>query len=206
MEPEFIKNLKSRLQQGLPGKVAQNKMKVKPEILSKSLFYENIKPAAVLILLYPFKGDWYFLLTKRSQTVDYHKGQISLPGGMIEKNELQQDAAKRETYEEIGVLQKEIKIIGSLTKIFIPISGFEIFPFISWTNIKPKTNLQTMEVEKVFSISIKSLIDNKAKKNKKSILYGKPVTIPYFDLENQIVWGATSTILSEFKFILADIL
>ena len=207
MDPLFINNLKKRLKQRLPGKTAQNKMKVIPEIsIKNSLSIEKNRPAAVLILLYPSKDDWYFFLTKRTQKVDHHKGQISLPGGMIEKNELQEDAAIRETYEEIGVLQKKIKIIGQLTKISIPVSGFNILPFIGWTNNKPKTNIQPTEVEKVFSVSIKTLINKNKKKNTKKVLYGVPVTIPYFDFDNEMVWGATSIILSEFKSILKDII
>ncbi len=52
---------------------------------------------------------------------------------MIEKNELKKDAATREAFEEIGVSQKKINIIGSLTNFSVPVSRFEIFPFIGWS-------------------------------------------------------------------------
>ena len=208
MEPVFIKKLKNRLEQNLPGSIAQDKMKIKPNIsINKFIDKKNIRPAAVLILLYPIKqNDWYFFLTKRSLEVDHHKGQISLPGGMIEKNELKKDAATRETFEEIGVSQKKINIIGSLTNFSVPVSSFEIFPFIGWISNKPKTKIQITEVEKVFSISIKSLLNPEKEKFKDDILSGVPVKIPYFDLNNEMVWGATSIILSEFKHILEEII
>ena len=85
-------------------------------------------PAAVLILLYPFDNEWYFFLTKRTKTVEHHKGQISFPYGMVEKSESYKNAALRETFEEIGVSMKEINIIGALTPLYVPVSKFEIFP------------------------------------------------------------------------------
>tara|TARA_Y100001970_G_C14246195_1_gene868442 strand:- start:3824 stop:4447 length:624 start_codon:yes stop_codon:yes gene_type:complete len=207
MEPIFINNLKKRLKQHLPGDIAQNEMRVRTKFPLKNYLPDNeVKPAAVLVLLYPNKDNWYFFLTKRTQNVDHHKGQISLPGGMVEKDELQKNAAIRETYEEIGVLEKKIKIIGKLTKFLVPVSGFEIFPFVGWIDSKPKTNIQPTEVEKVFSVSVKLLIHKKTKKSKKSILNGIPATIPYFDLGNEMVWGATSNILSEFRSVLKDII
>ena len=131
MEPIFINNLKNRLKQHLPGDMAQNEMRVRTKFPLKNYFSDNkVKPAAVLVLLYPNKDNWYFFLTKRTQNVDHHKGQISLPGGMVEKDELRKNAAIRETCEEIGVLEKKIKIIGKLTKFLVPVSGFEIFPFV----------------------------------------------------------------------------
>ena len=104
------------------------------------------------------------MFLSRTQNVYHHKGQISLPGGMVEKNELQKNAAIRETYEEIGVLEKKIKIIGKLTKFLVPVSGFEIFPFVGWVDSKPKTNIQPTEVEKIFSVSVKLLVHKKTKK------------------------------------------
>jgi len=81
MEPIFINNLKKRLKQHLPGDIAQNEMRVRTKFPLKNYLSDNkVKPAAVLVLLYPNKDNWYFFLTKRTQNVDHHKGQISLPG------------------------------------------------------------------------------------------------------------------------------
>ena len=112
----------------LPGKSSHEEMMIRP----KQKFLKNEKNfrAAVLILLYPLKNNWYFYLTKRTNTVEHHKGQISLPGGMLEKGELSQNAAIRETYEELGIKPQGINIIGQLTPLHIPISGFNVFPFV----------------------------------------------------------------------------
>ena len=207
MLPVFIEKLSSRLQQRLPGKTAQNIMIVKPRLAFPNIDLDKQgTPAAVLILLYPLNKNWYFFLTKRTDTVDHHKGQVSFPGGMVEENESLKDAALRETHEEIGIPPFKIKLIGSLTSFYIPVSRFEIFPFIGWIEKKPKTSIHDQEVDSIFSPSIKDFMLDKTQKEKKDTLAGFPVKIPYFDLGGEIVWGATSIILSEFKSILKDIL
>ena len=184
----------------LPGRISHEIMMVKPRY--KYIEKKAPTPAAVLILLYPIQGKWHFFLTKRTNNVEHHKGQISLPGGMLEKGESYKEAAIRETFEELGVQSRDINIIGPLTPLYIPISNFKIFPFVGWLKSAPKLNIQSKEVSKVFSPSIYSLIDPKTKKIKDSILLGQKVQIPFFNLKNEVVWGATSMILSEFKKIL----
>ena len=187
----------------LPGRISHEVMMVKSgyKYIEKKAF----TPAAVLILLYPIEDKWHFFLTKRTDNVEHHKGQISLPGGMVEKGESHKEAAIRETFEELGVQSRDINIIGPLTPLYIPISNFKIFPFVGWLKSAPKLNIQSKEVSKVFSPSIYSLTDPKTKKIKDSILLGQKVQIPFFNLKNEVVWGATSMILSEFKKILKGI-
>ena len=187
----------------LPGRISHEVMMVKPgyKYIEKKAF----TPAAVLILLYPIEDKWHFFLTKRTDNVEHHKGQISLPGGMLEKGESHKEAAIRETFEELGVQSRDINIIGPLTPLYIPISNFKIFPFVGWLKSAPKLHIQSKEVSKVFSPSIYSLTDPKTKKIKNSILLGQKVQIPFFNLKNEVVWGATSMILSEFKKILKGI-
>ena len=205
MKPLFIENLSKKLKKGLPGRDAQEKMMVSPRrFRSKKYRMEGI-PASVLLLLYPFNEDWFFFLTKRSENVEHHKGQISLPGGMVEKNESLKNAAIRETYEVIGVGKSKMYIFGHLTSFYVPVSNFEIFPYIGWTDTKPKTMIHDNEVESIFSVSINDLILEKNCKLKEAIFSNQPVTIPYFELNGEMVWGATSMILAEFKYILKDI-
>ena len=188
----------------LPGSTSHETMMVKPRY--KSTGKKTSIPAAVLILLYPIKNKWHFFLTKRTNTVEHHKGQISLPGGMLEKGESHKEAAIRETFEELGVQSEDINIIGPLTPLYIPISNFKIFPFVGWINSTPDLKIQSKEVSKVFSPSILSLMDPQTKKVKDSILLGQKVKIPFFNLKNEVVWGATSMMLSEFKHILKGVL
>ena len=132
MIPELITQLTQRLSQPLPGEKAQDIMMVYPGYPSAVLeAYAQRVPAGVLILLFPRNDGWHFFLTKRTDRVDHHKGQISLPGGVVQDGESLMEAALRETHEEIGVASTLVTVIGSLTSFNIPVSGFEIFPFIS---------------------------------------------------------------------------
>ena len=114
------------------------------------------------------------------------------------------NAAIRETNEEIGVDKGAIKVIGSLTPFYIPVSNFHISPYVGWTEEKPHTKVQDAEVKRVFSVSINDLVLEKNFKTKKKKFSNKSVKVPYFDLNGETVWGATSMILSEFKFILRN--
>ena len=204
MKPQFIIKLTKKMNGELPGKTAHETMMIKPRY--KYIAKKTSIPAAVLILLFPIKNKWHFFLTKRTNTVEHHKGQISLPGGMLEKGESHKEAAIRETFEELGVQSEDINIIGPLTPLYIPISNFKIFPFVGWINSNPKLKIQSKEVSRVFSPSIFSLMDPQTKKIKDSILVGQKVKIPFFNLKNEVVWGATSMIISEFKNILKGII
>ena len=204
MKPQFIIKLTKKMNGELPGKTAHETMMIKPRY--KYIAKKTSIPAAVLILLFPIKNKWHFFLTKRTNTVEHHKGQISLPGGMLEKGESHKEAAIRETFEELGVQSEDINIIGPLTPLYIPISNFKIFPFVGWINSNPNLKIQSKEVSRVFSPSIFSLMDPQTKKIKDSILVGQKVKIPFFNLKNEVVWGATSMIISEFKNILKGII
>tara|TARA_A100001011_G_scaffold293451_1_gene305320 strand:- start:401 stop:1015 length:615 start_codon:yes stop_codon:yes gene_type:complete len=204
MKPQFIIKLTKKMNGKLPGRTSHEIMMVKPRY--KFIGEKASTPAAVLILLYPIKDKWHFFLTKRTNNVEHHKGQISLPGGMLEEDESHKEAAIRETFEELGIQSEDINLIGPLTPLYIPVSNFKIFPFVGWIKSAPKLNIQYKEVSKVFSPSIFSLMDPQTKKIKDSTLLGQKVKIPFFKLNNEVVWGATSMVISEFKNVLKGVL
>ncbi len=204
---KLVYKLNNRLQYDLPGKEIQRRMLVK---INKFINFENSEenaiPSAVLILLYEKNGDICFTLTERTQTVEHHRGQISLPGGAMESDEKMESTAVRETQEEIGINADDIEIIGSLSPLFIPVTGFIITPFIGFINIDFVTDPAPDEVENVFSVSLDELLNDKNKLHEKRNLRGYNVDVPYFLLCGQKVWGATAMILSEFKAILKEVI
>ena len=198
----LIFHLKKRINTNLPGKDSHKKMKISYRNEKKVSFNINrAKPAAVLLLLFPNNKKICFYLTKRTEKLKYHKGQISLPGGSNEKGESLLETALRETEEEIGVNKNEISILGQITPLFIPVTGFLMTPFIGFTSKEPIIKLDSMEAEELFSVNILDLINNDKLITHRQ-LNGRDVTIPYFNLNNQQVWGATSMVLSEFKDML----
>ena len=195
------------MEKKLPGVSSQNIMLITPQNSVKYFIPpDNIVLSAVLILLFPIREDIHFFLTKRTDTVQYHKGQISLPGGAKEEGEELIGTALRETDEEIGISSDSIQIIGQLTPLLVPVTGFQIHPFIGFSEHKPETATDPMEVESVFSVSIHSLVHQKTHQLEERTLRGHLYQVPYYHLNNKKVWGATSMILSEFKTVLNTIL
>lgn len=205
--PPFIHFLEEQLAGDLPGRSAQLKMAPVPR--SKGLYpptQELAIKSAVLILLFPEGEDWLFFLTERSHNVEHHRGQISLPGGAMEEGESFQDTALRETEEELGVDTSVIKVIGELTTLFIPVSGFEVHPIVGWSGVVPQIKPDTSEVARVYKVSLKELCRLDVIKIENRTIGGYSVTVPFFDFPNVEVWGATATILSEFREIILKIL
>lgn len=199
-KPSFIKSLEKILSSKLPGEKAHDIMRTGPKF-TKPLEYMKKKaiPSAVLILLFPNSNTFNFILTLRSKKVETHKGQISLPGGAQEQNESLEKTALRETEEEIGVSPETVELIGRLSTLYVPFSGFDIHPYVGWATETPEMNISVEEVDKIISVPVTELIDSNNLRIKNTSLRGIPVKMPYFNLKNEIVWGATSMILSEFK-------
>ena len=132
MEKNFIKQLAWRLSQPKPGLGAQLKMITRPR-LGHQVYTEvegKSQPAAVLILLYPRADSWHLALTLRTEKVEAHRSQISLPGGRQEEGESLAQTALRETQEELGLDPQKINILGQLTPLYIPTSNYCLYPFV----------------------------------------------------------------------------
>ena len=202
----FITQLEITITNYLPGEESQQKMRVNYDQSIELPFSKNNSTAsAVLILLYLEDNEIHFFLTKRSNELEHHKGQISLPGGTQEENEELTHTALRETQEEIGINKTSISIIGSMTPLFVPVTGFMIHPFIGYSSNKLEPTPDPSEVEAIFSVNISDLLNETNQTIEKRNIRGYDVEVPYFKLNNYEVWGATSMILSEFKDLIKSI-
>ncbi len=130
----------------------------------------------------------------------HHAGQIALPGGKIEEGETALETALRETWEEIGLNRDQIKILGSLSALYVEVSRFQIHPFVGWLDKKPGFVINKNEVEKTISFPLKSM-KNTFDEVELETFTGK-LNVPCIWFEGEIIWGATAMILSE----LADVL
>lgn len=197
---KLIENLKKQCADNLPGESAQLKMLAKPRTkLTFPNSEESAIPSAVLILLYQDNNDIRFFLTERTEHVQHHKGQISLPGGSWENGEQLHDTAVRETEEEIGVPRDDIEVIGELTPLLVKVTGYIIHPFVGYINYIPKLIPHPGEVSNDFSVSISDLLDQKNNVTELWTIRGAQVDVPFFQFAEYKVWGATAMILSEFK-------
>lgn len=156
---------------------------------------ENLIEAAVLVPIVERNDGLKVILTKRSNSLKQHPGQISFPGGKSEKIDKSLVAtALRETKEEIGISKKNVEILGQLPK-HVTITGFKITPFIGRIRMGFSTEIQTSEVSEIFEVPLSYLsnpknfrVESVKWKGKKRFFYSIPYG-PYY------IWGATARIL-----------
>jgi 8-oxo-dGTP pyrophosphatase MutT (NUDIX family) len=158
----------------------------------------SCKQAGVLLLLYPVHDRLHFPLTRRPEIVEFHKGQISLPGGAQEAGESLQQTALRETQEEIGVPADEIEVIGRLTPLFVPPSNFSIQPWVGWRTRRPQFKIEPTEVAELIEAPLDVLLDPATAQVEEWELRGGKWAIPHYRFGSHKVWGATAMILCEF--------
>ncbi len=157
------------------------------------------RTAAVLLLLYPQGGQLVFVLTRRTEIVATHKGQISLPGGAQESGESPAQTAIRETCEEIGVCQADISLIGALTPLYVGVSGFQINPFVGYLPARPQISPDPVEVAETLEVPLSQLLDDSVKQVERWHLGGMDLDVPFYRISGYPVWGATAIILSEME-------
>ena len=196
---QFVKTLRKELEKPLPGKKAQDKML--PSMRIQDGFSSGRKKeSAILILLYFVDNDLYTCLIKRANDGGAHSGQISFPGGKREETDRNDvHTATREAEEEVGVIGRDIKILGELTKLFIPISNFCVVPIVGYLPYRPTFIPDKTEVDFVIETKIKNLLDEEKQIVETFETQAFQITAPCFLLENHFVWGATAMIMSEFS-------
>jgi 8-oxo-dGTP pyrophosphatase MutT (NUDIX family) len=147
-----------------------------------------------------------FPLTKRPDYLGAHGGQISLPGGKAEAGETRIETALREAEEEIGVPASQIEIVGELTEFFVIPSNFLITPVVGFLKGSPEFIPDSKEVKKIINASVEDLLRVDAVITKE-ILAAKmfPMMAPHFEIENEIVWGATAMMINEFRMVVQSL-
>ncbi len=209
MWPSLLDQLQQRLQRPLPGAVAHEPLRATPTGLIKPKFDHSLppKPGSVMILLYPDGEQIKFPLTKRHEYLGAHGGQVSLPGGKAEPGETAIETALRETEEEIGVSTQQIKVIGQLSQFFVMPSNFMVIPVVGFVEQRPTYQAQQSEVVRIIEGNLSDLILPNAI-HTKEIIAAKmyPMLAPHFEIEGEIVWGATAMMLNELRVIVKEIL
>ncbi len=156
---------------------------------------KRMKPSSVLLLIFPDNNELYICLIKRPSNMTHHANQIAFPGGKIETGESALETALRETAEEVGINSEEIEILGTLSDLFVDVSGFLIHPFVGWTAKKPDFIINNDEVQKVVLFPFFKFRDNLEETELETI--SGILKIPCFHFDGEIIWGATAMILSE---------
>ncbi len=204
---ELINKISNAFQQPLPGKPAQYKMAAMDRPRNQVIQLKNPKDASVLILLYPKNNEPHLVLIERTSRHknDRHAGQISLPGGSHDPTDTDFEmTAIREAHEEVGVVTKDIQILGQITDLPVPVSNFLVHPFVGYCNNTPTFTPEEAEVKSILEVPLSHLQNPSTKQIKDLVAPGnfKLTNVPYFEIDRHVLWGATAMILSEFLSML----
>lgn len=206
-EPGFFRRLEERLAQAAPGPQAQMVMAPKPRPGQRP-FGEAEKTslkAGVMLLLYPKEGSTHLVLIRRTQTVLHHRDQIGLPGGQVEGEETFEQAALRETREEIGVRPGFVRVLGRLTPLYIPISDFCVYPVVGVAD-QPLTFVpDSREAAEIIELPLEHLIDAANVRLEDWVIRDIPVEVPFYAFGPHKIWGATAMVLAEFVEVIKGI-
>lgn len=187
----------------LPGLKAQKRMAVHPRPGGFVPPTGHIpKEGGVLVLLYPHNGRWYLPLILRAKDESVHSGQVSLPGGAHEGTETLIETALREAQEELGISPQEITIIGALTPLYIPASGYRITPVVGHAAQRPAFRPRATEVQQVLEAPLHLFITGETVGEEYWQRNSLLIRVPFYRVGEHKVWGATAMVLSELAVIL----
>ena len=173
------------------------------ERVPKRLHNTTRKRAAVLMALFERGGEYHVLFTRRTDEVNYHKGQISFPGGGISsQDKTARDTALRESYEEIGLRPEDVEILGDLDDMYTVSSDFIVTPFVAIVPAEYNYVPNPAEVKEIISIPLNSFWTETRFWLEASSLRGHAMTAYYFEYKGEVVWGATARILKGFLDLL----
>ena len=161
--------------------------------------------SAVLIPIITSQNTDSILLTKRSEELNHHPGQVSFPGGRAEssdKNAL--DTALRETHEEVGISKDIIKVAGFLDQ-HTTVSDFIITPIVGIIDSGYQTRVDPVEVDYAFEVPCEVLLDESNYQRSKIFWQGEMRHFWELHYEEHHIWGATASILRNFALRLTDL-
>ena len=159
----------------------------------------GFRPAAVLVPVYEKMGEHYIVLTKRTRRVQYHKGQVSFPGGAHDEEDSDlETTALREAFEEIGVRAEDVKILGNLDDQVTLTSRFIITPFVGAIPYPYEFKVNRKEVEDLIEVPVTALLDPACFSTQTPDSEGKLHPWSYYCHGNHEITGITAIILRQF--------
>jgi 8-oxo-dGTP pyrophosphatase MutT (NUDIX family) len=214
---DVVNRLEDAFTRELPGAAAQAHLAPIPRRQWPDGFREEqLRHAAGLLLVFPDQTEnakaakaadsasaqARILLTVRADTLGRHGGQVSLPGGVVDAGETFEQAALREAREEVGLSTDLVRVLGALTPLDIPVSGFRLHPIVGVSKRRPELMPAAREVARILEPAIDALLAPDCVVHARRARDGVAMTVPGFHLEGVEIWGATAMVLAEFLSLL----
>jgi 8-oxo-dGTP pyrophosphatase MutT (NUDIX family) len=159
--------------------------------------------AGVMIPIFETDGEAFIVLTKRTETVKAHKGEVSFPGGMCENEDGSKlNTALRECCEEIGLKKNDVKVIGKLDDM-ITLTGFVISPYVGIMQYPYTFKANPQEVAYIIYLPLNFLMEI-SPVMERAEYEGRVEEVPSFHYKGDRIWGATCRILLQLRKILTS--
>ena len=160
--------------------------------------------SAVLIPIFKTNIGYEVLFTERTHKVEHHKGQISFPGGAVDPEDKDfEETALRESFEEVGLLREDVKVLGRLDDQLTVASSFVIHPFVGEIPHPYNFKINQCEVEKIISVPLDLFFKKNSALHPASIEFESFTYFgPAYAYNGVIIWGATARIMSKFTGLL----
>lgn len=167
----------------------------------------EIRHAAVLVLLVRGAHDEALvILTERADRGGHHSGEVSLPGGSVEPDDHDLEAAAlREATEEIGLdpAKGHVRVVGRLEPFTIPVSAFRVTPVVAICRHRPPWRPSPAEVARVVEAPLSAFLPGAPIVEVHDEVRGLPLRYGAYPVEDLLVWGATARILGQLGAMLA---
>jgi 8-oxo-dGTP pyrophosphatase MutT (NUDIX family) len=199
-----LATLRARLALPLPGRAAH--ARYEPELAfgrHAGPVPRSARAAAVVLLIYEHDGKWCVPLTVRPAHLANHAGQVSLPGGVVEAEETSSTAALRELEEELGIVAATVKLLGTLSPLYLYVTNFIISPHVAAVAKRPDFRPNAAEVAEVVEIPLSRFgldepVERAVRRFRALEFYAPAVRV-----DDHEVWGATAMILAELAEVFA---
>ena len=156
-------------------------------------------PSAVLIPIFENDNGHCVVFTERTHRVSTHKGQISFPGGRLDKGDASLlEAALRECEEEIGIARSQVDVLGRLDDCLTFVSNYIITPFVGAIPWPHHFDLNEIETASIIEAPVSDLIDPRCLAEGSEIVDGRILPAYFYDHDGKVIWGATARILKQF--------
>jgi len=202
---DVLLQLESGLRRELPGSTAHALLSPQPRRAWPPGFNPaRIRLAAGLLLVFPHSSSSdraHIVLTVRAHALR-HGGQVSLPGGVVDPGETFEQTALREAHEEIALTTHGVEVLGPLTPLDIPVSGFRLHPIVAAIDHAPRLHPADAEVARILRIDLDELCDGAALVATRRTRDGHTLDVPAFRVAGVEIWGATAMVLAEFLVLL----
>ncbi|HCC70849.1 MAG TPA: CoA pyrophosphatase [Bacteroidales bacterium] len=204
-QEQFTGKLKASLAKPLPGTDIQWEMASSDRMMKNFPRHKrnDSKLAAIIILLYPVNDKLHTIFIQRPVYEGVHSGQISFPGGKMERSDRNlEKTALRETCEEIGLCDEKLNILGVLTPLYIPVSNIEVSPFVAYHPERPSINHNSNEVVNIIEAPLKYFMNEDIVKEEYMTVRKEQINMKYYDYQGYVIWGATAMIIHELLVLL----